>query len=111
MLVANLALSMKQTRESYDELEDCKNVIELISNHAIIDKNIGQMKLALESMNDEEETEVDGDNMETALPPHYLLTFLLSLTNTESEASPNQQSDDEMSMLVYGMSAQEHSLG
>ena len=68
-MVATLALSMKQTRDSYDELEDdededCKNVIEIISNLAIIDKNMREMKLALESMNDEETMEYDGDNLD-----------------------------------------------
>ena len=70
-MVATLCLPTKQTRISYEldeEDEDCKNVMEIFSNLAVIDKNMREMELALESMIEEEmEMEDDGDNMDCRL--------------------------------------------
>ena len=71
LMVATLCLPTKQTRISYEldeEDEDCKNVMEIFSNLAVIDKNMREMELALESMIEEEmEMEDDGDNTDCRL--------------------------------------------
>ena len=70
-MVATLCLPKKQTRVSYKldkEDEDCKDVMEIFSNLAVIDKNMREMELALESMIEEEmEMEDDGDSMDCRL--------------------------------------------